>query len=91
MKLGRNVNHGERMNPIDFRGRRSKVKVTMDTYVNKLMNTIETKSSCASLSNLAEKLKRMNPIDFGGHRSRSQWISFDECGVRGDATLCIVW
>ena len=32
------------MNPIDFGGQRSKVKVTMDIYRNKLVNTIETKS-----------------------------------------------
>ena len=30
------------MNPIDFGGKRSKVKVTMDIYGNKLVNTIET-------------------------------------------------
>ena len=37
------------MNPIDFGGQRSKVKVTMDIYGNKLMNTIETKLLCAFL------------------------------------------
>ena len=48
VKLGRHVNHDERMNPIDFGGQRSKVKVTMDIYGNKLVNTIETKLLCAS-------------------------------------------
>ena len=48
IKLGRHVNHGKRMDPIDFGGQRSKVKVTMDIYGNKLMNTIETKPLCAS-------------------------------------------
>ena len=48
VKLGRHVNHDERMNPIDFGGLRSKVKVTMDIYGNKLVNTIETKPLCAS-------------------------------------------
>ena len=48
IKLGRRVNHGERMNPIDFGGKRSKVNVTMDIYGNKLVNTIETKLLCAS-------------------------------------------
>ena len=49
IKLGRHVNHDERMNPIDLRGQRSKVKVTMDMiYGNKLVNTIETKPLCAS-------------------------------------------
>ena len=48
------MNHDERMNPIDFGGQRSKVKVTMDIYGNKLVNTIETKPLCISLSNLAD-------------------------------------
>ena len=54
VKLGRHVNHDERMDPIDFGGQRSKVKVTMDIYGNKLVNTIETKPLCISLSNLAD-------------------------------------
>ena len=41
VKLGRHVNHDERTNPIDFGVQRSKVKVTMDIYGNKLVNTIE--------------------------------------------------
>ena len=44
------------MKPIDFGGQRSKVKVTMDVYGNKLVNMIETKPWCASRSNLADKL-----------------------------------
>ena len=44
------------MNPIDFGGQRSKVKVIMDIYGNKRVNTIETKPLCASLSNLADML-----------------------------------
>ena len=36
IKLGRDVNLGEMVDPIDFGGQRSKVKVTVDTYVNKL-------------------------------------------------------
>ena len=42
-KLGRHVSYSERMNPIDFGGQRSKVKVTIEMYGNKLVNTIETK------------------------------------------------
>ena len=56
IKLGRHVNHGERMDPIDFGGQGSKVKVTMDIYGNKLVNTIATKLLCASSSNLADIL-----------------------------------
>ena len=48
VKLGRHVKHDERMNPIDFGGHRSKFKVTMDMYGNKLVNTIETKPLCIS-------------------------------------------
>ena len=56
IKLGRHVNHYERMDPIDFGDQRSKVKVTMDIYGNKLVNTIEIKQLCTSSSNLAEML-----------------------------------
>ena len=48
IKLGRHVYHGERMDPIDFSGQRSKVKVTIDIYGNKLVNTIATKPLCDS-------------------------------------------
>ena len=56
VKLGRNVSHSERMNPIDFGGQRSKVKVTIEMYGNKLVNTIETNSLCAFSSNFAVML-----------------------------------
>ena len=36
------------MDPIDFGGQRSKVKVKMDIYGNKLVNTIATKPLCVS-------------------------------------------
>ena len=44
------------MNPIDFGGQRSKVKVTIGIYGNKLVNTIETKPLCISSSNFADML-----------------------------------
>ena len=44
------------MNLIDFGSQRSKVKVTMDIYENKLVNMIANKSLCATLSNLANML-----------------------------------
>ena len=56
VKLGRHVNHGEGMDSIDFGGQRSKVKVTMDIYGNKLVNTIEIKPLCTWWSNLADML-----------------------------------
>ena len=56
IKLGRHVSHGKRMDPINFGGQRSKVKVTMDMYGNKLVNMIETKPLCISSSLLADML-----------------------------------
>ena len=56
IKLGRHVHYDERTNPIDFGCQRSKVKVIIDIYGNKLVNKIETKPLCASLSNLVYKL-----------------------------------
>ena len=64
----------------------------MDIYGNKLVNTIKTKPLCASLSNLADMLTMVNPIDFGGHNSKVKVTMgiIDKCGVRWDATLCVV-
>ena len=61
IKLGRHVHYDERMNPIDFGGQRSKVKVTVtiDIYGIKLVNKIETKPLCASSSNLADMFTMM--------------------------------
>ena len=56
IKLSRHVSHSDRMRSIDFGDQRSKVKVTIDVYGNKLVNMIETKPLCASLSNLADIL-----------------------------------
>ena len=42
IKLSRHVSYGERIDLIDFGGKRSKVKVKMDIYGNKLMNKIAT-------------------------------------------------
>ena len=56
VKLCRLLNHDERMNPIDFGGQRSKVKVTMDIYGNKLVNTIETTTLHIALSNFVDML-----------------------------------
>ena len=77
IKLGRHVSHSERMDPIDFGGWRSKVKVTIDIFGNKLVNMIEAKLFCASLSNLAEILAIVRGwtlliLEARGQRSRSQ-------------------
>ena len=83
------------MKPIDFGGQRSRVKVTIDIYGNKLVNTIETKNVVCFFIKLGRHViygERMNSIDFGGHRSKVKVMKgiIDKCGVYGDATLCVV-
>ena len=56
IKLGRHVHYDERMNLIDFRDQRSKVKVTIHIYGNKLVNKKEAKPLCSFSSNLADML-----------------------------------
>ena len=78
VKLGRPVTHSERMDPFDFGGQRSKVKVTIDIYGNNLVNSIETKLLCASSSNLADMLTMVREytqliFEDSGQSSRSQW------------------
>ena len=52
------------MDPIEFGGQRSKVKV------KSAVNQIQIKPFRASSSNLADKLTMVYPIDFGGHSSK---------------------
>ena len=63
------------MHPIDLGGQRSKVKVTMDIYGNKLVNAIEWVLTVVDffirLGKHVNHGERMNPIDFEGQRSRS--------------------
>ena len=56
------------------------------------MNSIESKPLCISSSNLAAMLTMENPINFGGHSSKVEVTMgiIEKCGVRGDATLCVV-
>ena len=73
IKLGIQVSHSKRMDPIDFWVQRSKVKVKIHIYGNKLVNTIEAKPLCAFSSNLECMLaivRGWNPIDFGGKMSK---------------------
>ena len=78
IKLGSQVHYDERMDPIDFGDQRSKVKVTIDIYGNKLVNKIETKPLCSSSSNLAYMLAKMRGLtllilEVRGQRSRSPY------------------
>ena len=78
IKLGRHVSHSEKMDPIDFGGQRSKVKVAIHIYGNKLVNKIETKPLCASSSNYADMLTMVRRwtlliLEIRGQRSRSQF------------------
>ena len=59
----------------------------MDIYGNNLVNMIETKPLCISFSNLADMLSMGNPIDL---EVKVTMGIIDKCGVRGDATLCVV-
>ena len=56
------------------------------------MNIKQTKPLCASSSDLADMFTMVNPIDFGGHSSKVKvtMVIIDKCGVRGDATFCVV-
>ena len=61
------------MNPIDFEGQRSKVKVTMDIYGDKLVNTIRDSTFVYFFIKLCRDVnfcERMDPIDFGGQRTK---------------------
>ena len=93
IKLCMNVNHGVRMDPTDFGGQRSKVKVTVDTYGKIPVNPIQTKPLCASSTNLADMLAIVNSIDFGGHSSKVKVTIdiIDKCWVRGGSTLCLLY
>ena len=78
INLGTLLNYDERMNPIDFGGQRSKVKVTMDIYGNKLVNQMATKPLRISWSNLEDMLTMMRGwtlliLEVRGQRSRSEW------------------
>ena len=75
VKLGTHLNYDERMNPIDFGGQSSMVKVTMNIYGNKLMNTIDSTVVYffIKLDRDVNHGERMDLIDFGAQRSRSQW------------------
>ena len=77
IKLSKHVHYDDRMKPIHFGGQRSKVKVTIDIYGNKLVNAIETKPLCAASSNLARMLAILRGrtiliLEVRGQRSRSQ-------------------
>ena len=55
----------------------------MDIYGNKLVNMIETKPLCISLSNLADMLTMVRGwtlliLEVRGQRSRSQWTYGNE-------------
>ena len=69
------------MDPIDFGGQRSKVKVTIDIYENKLVNIIETKPFCTfiNLGRHVSHSEKMDPIDFGGQRSKVE-VTIDMYG-----------
>ena len=56
IKLAKHVHYDERINPIDYGGQWSKIKVTIDIFGNKLVNKINNKPLCALTLNLAYML-----------------------------------
>ena len=89
IKLGRNVKHGERMDPIDYGGQRSRLQWTrmeMSCDPNTDLSVV------CFLIRLGRHVNHMvTPIDFGGHSSKVKvTMGIDKCGVRGDARLCVV-
>ena len=80
IKLDRDVNHSERMDPNDFGGLRSKVKVTMDIYANKLVNTIGVTYFFIKLGRDVNHGERIDPIDFGGKVK----VTVDQTEIRYD-------
>ena len=80
------------MDPINFGGQRSKSR-SQWTRMKISCEPNTTKPLCASSSNLVDMLTMVNPIDFGGHSSKVKvmMVIIDKCGVRGDATLCVLY
>ena len=67
----------------------------MDMYRNKLVDTDRDYTVVYFFIKLyrhVNNVERINPIDFRGHRSKVKVkrVIIDKCGVRGDATLCVV-
>ena len=84
------------MNPIDFGGQRSKVKVTIEMHGNKLVNTVETKPLCASSSNLADMLTMVRGwslliLEVTGQRWRPRWASFTNGGCAGMLRFALLY
>ena len=84
------------MDPIDFGGQMSKVKVTIDMYGNKLVNTIETKPLCASSSNLADMLTMVRGwtlliLEVTGQRWRPEVASLTNVGCAGMLRFALLY
>ena len=83
IRLGKHVNRGERMNPIDFElsPRNAAVVPSVCPCVD-LVNAIESTPLHISLSNLEDMLTMMRGctlliLEVRGQRSRSQWTSME--------------
>ena len=76
------------MNPINFGGQRSNLKVTMGLYGNNLAYTIETELLCVLLSNWSDMLTMVRgwTLLILEVKGQGHWQML---GV-GDATLCVV-
>ena len=72
---------------------RSKVKVTIDIYGNKLVNMIDTKPLCIFLTNLTDMSTMANPIDLEVtvQRRRSGWVSSTNVGCAGMLRFALLY
>ena len=92
VKLGCPVNHGETMDPIDFKGQRSKVNVTIVLYSNNFVNTKETGPLCVSSSKMAYMLTLCRGCTYWLWRSKVKVIidiNGNTLGTQDWTVLCI--
>ena len=64
----------------------------MDVYGNKFVNMIEMIAVVYFFVILGRHVNHGKPYWFGGHSSKVKVTIgiIDKCGVRGDATICVV-
>ena len=80
-KLGTHITYDKRMNPIDFQGHMSKVKVTRYTLLFNLVNTIQTEPFQLGPSNLVHILLMTRGQNL---------LIFKVMGQRSQATHCFL-
>ena len=81
--------------PYRWSNNRSKVKVTMDTYVNKIEDTIKSKLLCVSLSDMLTMVRGwiLLILELRDQRSRSPWslLSIIGCAETLSIACFVYW